>query len=258
MNNSLKESISIIYLKKLYKKRFKEDKEISEKDIIYFLRDSMSHLRKNYTNILVKPFYEKEILNLIKAKDWDWHYTDIDNCNILTYSIFNKVDSIADYLIENKYDLSIYTKDVSNALCASIRINNIDYFKKIVNNEDLNSQYFIDLNIHSYKWRAINPINFEIYNKYLNSLEKTHKTETIYKITENIINLNHDFDKFLEHQEFDNEIFIEIVDKILNDKTIDMHKSKSDKLISSFSKYRLYHDLNKNLLNKKNNQSKKI
>jgi hypothetical protein len=262
MNTPLKDSTSIRYLKRLYKKRFKEDKEISEKDIIYFLRDAMSDVhysgKINDKERVAKSFYEPEILTLVTAKEWDWHYTDIDKCNILTYALYNKVDEVANYLINHKYDLSVYSKDVSDALTATIRMNNIDYFKKIVDLENIHPQYLVNLNVHSYMAKAANPTGLGCYNDYLSTLSTIHQPDIIQKTIEAVVDSNHDFDKFLELQQFNTELFIEITDNVLDEKIKDMNTRKASQLVTSFSKHKLFHDLSKNLEDKPFKSSKKI
>ena len=261
MNILLKDSNSIPYLRQIYKKRFKEDKELSESDIIYFLRNAIlnSHQPIKINNKVVVNFsYEREVLTLVKAKEWDWHYTDIDKCNILTYAIFNKVDSVANYLIENKYDLSVYKEDVSHALTASIRINNIDYFKKIVESKNINTEYLIDLNVHSYIRKSANPTGLGSYNDYLNTLNCIHEPEMIRRTIESIIKSHYDFDKFLELQKFKPQLFIGIANKVLNENFKNIDKRKANQIMDSFSKYKLYHYLNNNLEYKKPKTLNKI
>lgn len=262
MNTLLKDSNSIPYLRQIYKERFKEDKELSESDIIYFLRNAILNSYKpikiNNNKVVANFSYEREVLTLVKAKEWDWHYLDIDKCNILTYALFNKVDSVADYLLEYKYDLSLYKEDVSHALTASIRIDNIDYFKKIVESKNINTEYLIDLNVHSYIKKSANPTGLGVYNDYLNTLNCIHEPEMIRKTIEGVIKSHTDFDKFLVFQKFNSQLFIEIVDKVLNENFKDMDKRKANQIMDSFSKYKLYHDLNHNLEYKKPKTLNKI
>lgn len=262
MNTPLKDSTSIIYLRNLYKERFKHKDEICEKDIVYFLRDSISDvyypIQPYDKKRVAKSFYETEILNLVKAKEWDWHYVDIDNCNILTYSIFNKADTVSDYLIEKKYDLSVYKKDVSDALCASIRMNNLDYFKKIVDNPILNLDYLVDLNIKSYMSKTANPSGLGKYNEYLSTLEQIHCPEIIEKTVTGIIKEKHNFDSFLELQSFEPSIFIAITEKVLNEKFKSLGEKKTSHAMTSFAKFKLFYELQNNLESKPIKISKKI
>lgn len=89
----------IPYLNKKYIKKFKIE-ELKEKNIIYFCRDALSSSSMKEENSLYH-YYEEEILNIIKLKEWDWFAEDIDNNNILLYPIYNNAFKIVEYLIEN-------------------------------------------------------------------------------------------------------------------------------------------------------------
>lgn len=120
-------------LEKKYKQKFPLE-ELTSKEIVYFCRDSLSH----GTSPEDKIIFEKEILNLMKAKNWDLEYKDIDGNNLLSYPIYNNAFDIVHYLIDNKmYDLKEYSDANSQAVCACIMLTG----EKMMN-------YLVSLNIH--------------------------------------------------------------------------------------------------------------
>lgn len=181
----------IPYLNKKYKKEFNIE-EIKEKDIIYFCRDALSKSSMREENSLYE-FYEEEILNIIKLKEWDWFAEDIDNNNILLYPIYNNAFKIVEYLIENgKYNLKEYNEKISRSLCSCIMLTG-EKMQNYLISQNINEQYITDMT-----WQAYN-MSARVIDKY--------KVDYINK-TKELMKLNVEFDtilvNFIKVNEFEN------------------------------------------------------
>lgn len=239
------------YLEKRYNKSLKID-TIKEKDIIYFCRDSLS----NSISEEDKKKYEKEILSIIKVKEWDWFVQDIDKNNILTYPIYNNAFNIVKYLLENnKYNLKKYDKVISNSLSACIMLTG-EKMQRYILSQEIDNQYITDM-------------AFKAYIMSINVMPQ-YKNEYIKKAQE-LINLNADFDKilvnFLKENEFPKlkdtfyqfleehpmtiqekvKAVVHIVEKLEENK----NSIKFSEKYTSLKKWLQYHELNEKLITKK-------
>lgn len=168
-------------LEKKYEKNLPLE-EITEKDIIFFARDNLNfYVSKEY-----KIIYEKEILYLIKMKEWDWVHEDIDKNNILVYPIHNNAFSIVKYLIENnKYNLQEYHKSISKAVCSCI----------MPIGEEMN-QYLLSKDIHT---EYIADMVFQAYSMALSDKMRPDYVDYYKQKAENLFQKNASFEKILHH-----------------------------------------------------------
>ena len=256
----------IPHLEKKYKKKFIVE-EITEKDIIYFCRDALAHslTEKNKGNNQ-KSIYEKEILSLIKLKEWDWFAKDIDKNIILTYPVYNNAFTIVEYILENKkYNLEQYNEQCSGALKACIMLTG-----------EKMQEYILSKNIHS---EYITDMAFKAYTMSEYVMPK-YKNEYLKK-AEELIQINTNFEKlvmnFLKYDEFEKVrqtfyLFLEehplpIIDKreyiatVLQDIQEQKSGAKYKAKYIDLGKWLQYNELNDKLNYKKNienNQKMKI
>jgi hypothetical protein len=243
----------IKHLNNKYENIFNFEK-VTEKEIIYFCRDALNHESSNKDSFL-KVFYEKEILELIKLKEWDWFKEDIDKNNILTYPIYNNAFEIVKYLIENKkYNLKKYDTRISNALQASIILTG-QKMQEYITSQDIHNDY-------------VNDMIFKAYE--MTSFVKSPYVQVYFEQAERLMMLNIDFkkllDNFLKINQFEkiNNAFFNFLEKHpshLEDKKI--HISSALDLIEqnekqpdlnikyiTLKKWLQYHDLNHKLITK--------
>lgn len=248
-------------MKNLLKKYPKQDfNSLLEKHIIYFCRDALSFYNKDKN----KQNLEKEILDLIKSKDWDWNAKDIDGNTILTYPIYNNAHSIVDYLLSNKkYNICEYNKEASQALGACINLVSDDMISNILNKHDINIQYKNELVIKAYK--SSSRMNDETNkNKYLEvAFTILKKGVSFNDILNSFITETKDYDDFpfVVNHFLDNHP-LAAKEKLFTVKTyfiqdIIKHDNSSQKFISIAEKWMTYQSLN-NELTESNKSNKKL
>lgn len=166
----------------LEKKYLVNLENITEKDIIYFCRDSLSFNKSAQD----KMIYEKEILEIIKSRQWDYTVKDIDKNNMLLYPIYNNAFNIVSYLIENKkYNLQEYDKDVSRALCACI----------MPIGENMND-YILSKNIHN---NYIGDMVFQAYTMSISEGMKESFIDYYKQKADFLLKQNASFENILHH-----------------------------------------------------------
>lgn len=246
-------------LEKKYKKKLSLN-ELREKDIIYFCRDSL-HYGISQDK---KEVYEKEILSLIKMKEWDWSVKDIDKNNMLLYPIYNGAFSIVKYLIENKkYNVQEYNEDISKAICSCIMPVG-EKMSHYLLSKDIHTDYVSDMVFQAYSMSIIDGMKKEYVDYYINKARDLLVKKTNFnKILNQFLKTN-EFDKyemsllnFLENHPLDKEKKLEIVKSILDEgqkKSLSFLRRKENKILDKWIKYI---ELNKNLPYK-NTFSKKI
>lgn len=250
------------YLNKKYKKQLNIE-DITEKDIIFFCRDALSHsLTKENKNSNEKAIYEEEILSLIKLKDWNWFAKDIDKNIMLTYPVYNNAFTIVKYLLENqKYNLEEYNEEISRALQSCIMLTG-EKMQEYLLSKKIHSEYITDMAFKAYTMSDY--VMPEYKSAYL-------------KKAQELIQLNTNFEKvlvnFIKYDEFEKVkqsfyLFIEehplpIKDKIQHVAIIlnNLKEKKSGARFSSkyidLGKWLHYHELNDKLLPKEIHEPKK-
>lgn len=221
--------------------------EIREKDIIYFLRDALSTYGSKTTKKRDRENYEKEIFEIIKSKEWDWHKTDIDGCNMLCYSLYNRADEISDYLLDYKYDITQYKKDVSHALGALVTLQGFDYFEKIFTNNDIHSNYLVNTySIAMSRWEHTHNCYYE---KYLKVFSKNEKIPFLKEeILKNLINWD---EKTITYYLSHTEVSIPMIENVLKE-------NMNTNMKSHIQKHLFTLQLEEDLLKKKSNIKNKI
>lgn len=185
---------------------------ITEKDIIYFCRDALAINKKNENKVI----YEKEILEIIKSKEWDWFTQDIDKNVILTYPIRNNAFNIVKYLLENKkYNLQEYNEKLSGAVKSCIALAGNEMCEYLLS-QDLHQEYIEEMAFQAY-----------IMSDYVVPQYRLTYLEKAIELT----SLNTDFSKILNKflNSFSSEEFKKI--KLSFVKFLDTHPlSKEEKL----------------------------
>lgn len=180
----------IFNLEKKYNKKFNLE-ELTEKDIIFFCRDNLNYYNSENNRVI----YEKEILNLIKTKEWNWSVKDIDQNNILLYPVHNNAFTIVSYLIENKkYDLKKYDSDISKALCSSIMPIG-EKMNQYLLSQDIHKEYISDMIFHAYNMSVSKNMKEEFVFYYKEKAQNLLKQD---------LNFNKIFIQFLSLHEFSN------------------------------------------------------
>lgn len=185
---------------------------VTEKDIIYFCRDALSTDIDNSK----KAIYEKEILELIKSKEWNWFAQDIDKNVILTYPVRNNAFTIVKYLLENKkYNLEEYNEKLSGAVKACVSLVG-----------DSMCEYLMSHNLHQ---DYLNDLAFKAYIMS-DSVVPTYRLTYIEKAVK-LVNMGTDFEKILYNflNDFNSDDFKKV--KLSFVKFLDTHPlSKEEKL----------------------------
>lgn len=221
------------------------NKEIDTFDITFLLRDAFCYYNRQKTSKKDLHQIKSEVLCLIKnnKEKLNWHKKDIDNCIPLTYSLFNQVNDISDYLLNNIYDTSIYSKELSQAIGASVHLDNLSYFKKLIKTWSMHFKIKENLIIHSIKLAVDNETGLKPYYDFLITIDSFKHVSFIYPIVENLtINkLQKDFKFFLYHNPYEPEAIISTTEQYFN------NKEGLDDFKEIFFKWRLYYDLRHNL-----------
>lgn len=122
------------FLKKFFK--IDDFDNLEEKNLIYMMRNAL------LVKIDKKDKFNKELLLLIKSKNWDWSKKDIDGCTVLLYAIYTQSETILDYLIEsNTYDISKFDMSINEAILSANRSANFEMLDKILSYPQLNNEY---------------------------------------------------------------------------------------------------------------------
>lgn len=162
----------------LEKKYLVNLENITEKDIIYFCRDALS-----MNSLENKEEYEKEILELIKLKEYDWFVQDLDKNVILTYPIRNNAFTIVKYLLDNKkYNLQEYNESLSGAVKSCILLTGEDMCDCLLS-YNLHQDYIEDMAFQAY-----------IMSDYVSPKYRLTYVEKAVKL----VNYNTDFSKILD------------------------------------------------------------
>lgn len=251
------------YLNKKYKKQLNIE-DITEKDIIFFCRDALSHsLTKENKNNNKKAIYEKEILSLIKLKDWNWFAKDIDKNIIFTYPVYNNSFTIVEYLLDNqKYNLKEYNEEISGSLQSCIMLTG-EKMQEYLLSKKIHSEYITDMAFKAYTMSDYVMPEYKI---------------TYLKKAQELIQLNTNFEKllinFIKYYEFEKVkqsfyLFLEehplpVKDKRKYVATIlnNLQEKKSGARFNSkyidLGKWLHYHELNSKLLPKEMPEPKKL
>lgn len=202
-------------LEKKYKQKFPLE-TLTAKEIVYFCRDSLSH----GTSPEDKVIYEKEILELIKQKEWDLLYTDIDGNNLLSYPIYNNAFDIVTYFIDNKlYNLKEYNHENSHAVCACIMLTGEKMMNYLVS-LDMHYDYITDMTFRAYLMSANVRPEYKI--EYLNKANYLIENSDFENMLSQFLTLN-EFDKhteqylsFLQEHPVETENKVKIIQKVLD------------------------------------------
>lgn len=176
-------------LERKYKQKLSLD--LTAKEIVYFCRDALSYGTKPEEKVI----YEKEILNLMKSKDWDLSYKDIDGNNLLSYPIYNNAFDIVKYLIDNKlYNLQEYNQENSHAVCACIMLTGEKMMNYLVS-LDINKEYLTDMTFRAYSMSSNVMPEYKI--SYMNKASYLIEHTDFEKILSEFLKVN-EFDKYKE------------------------------------------------------------
>lgn len=183
----------------------------TETQIMFLCRDALSLTSEDKN----KADYEKEILELIKSKEYDWFAQDIDKNVILTYPVRNNAFSIVKYLLENKkYNLEEYNEKLAGAVKACVSLVG-----------DSMCEYLMRQNLHQ---DYINDLAFQAYIMS-DFVDPTYRLTYIEKAVK-FVNMGTDFEKILHNflNNFNSDDFKKV--KLSFVKFLDTHPlSKQDK-----------------------------
>lgn len=222
---------------------------ISEKDIIFMSRTCLAKRDINY------HYYEKEILEIIQSKNWNWEEKDIDGCNLLTYPIYNQAFNIVNYLInEKKYDLSLYRKDISTALSASIMLNGMMLEKLLTYSLHQDYPYELLKKVYSFILIMTHNENDEYRNIYLKHSKTILSTmnqpdykrilKDMMEISEDKYNLAYLVIYFLENMEIKETDKLKYIEELKEESTMQNNK----RMWSDLEKWKLAEQLKRELV----------
>jgi hypothetical protein len=233
-------------MKKLKQKYSKHNFDnITEKNIIYFCRDALSYYASPKD-----PDYEKEILELIKQKDYDWFINDNDGNIILTYPILNDAFTILDYLISNKkYDLSVYNNKINDSILASIRKTGKKMIKYLLN-QNIHPNYITNMALTSFKMsdHISSPNNYNYIKNALFILNKAPQTAITFEyifsnMIRNPVTSGNSLIYLLNEHKLNNNEKIQIIDLFFEEDKNSRYPLKLNKIeekIKTIEKWKFY------------------
>jgi glycine cleavage system protein P-like pyridoxal-binding family len=244
--------------------------DTTEKDIMYAMRTASDSIGSyNDCSDEYKEKFQQSIIKRLKAKEFDYYAKDIDNNILLTYAIYNKHLKVAQYMLDNHYDLLTFREDVKNAIVACVLLDHNERLNFLLDNYELHPKYKEQIVLKSYIF-ACRMTKEENKNQYLDNANKLvdaqmHFNTIMFQLiesreTEHLEGIVEMFLHFLDLHPLPKAEKIALTDELLDKPfhRVEMKKYQIEDKRKVYENWKLVHTLEKDLKDTNNHSSTKM